>query len=118
MLIRELSLRNFRNYAELHIAPGQSLNVLVGENAQGKSNLLEAIHLLATTRSLRASKESEMVLTGAELATVSASVLRENDADVDLEVTILPTDKKSVRVNSVRRARVLELLGNLNAVYF
>jgi DNA replication and repair protein RecF len=122
MRLSELRLRAFRNYESLELHPGEGLNVFVGENAQGKSNLLEAIHLLATTRSLRASRESEMVRRDgsgmAEMATISAEVLRERETDAALEVTVFPTDKKSVRVNGARRPRVIELLGQLNAVFF
>src|SRR5438874_3612981 len=118
MYIREIRLRHFRNYSELDFKPGERLNILVGENAQGKSNVLESLTVLTTTKSLRASRESEMIQAGAELATIAAEVIRETEADVELEVTILPTDKKSVKINGVRRPRVLELLGRLNTVHF
>src|SRR5438094_2218666 len=103
MRVTSLRLRSFRNYADLDYDPGSGLNILVGENAQGKSNLLESIQLLATTRSLRASRESEMVRqeegTPAENAFVSADVLRDREGDVTLDLTIFPNDHKSVRVN-------------------
>jgi DNA replication and repair protein RecF len=118
MRIDELKLRSFRNYTALDLLPGEDLNVLVGENAQGKSNLLEAIYLLATSKSLRATRESELVRHSAELATVTAQVAREREPDVEVELTIFATDKKSVRLNGVKRSRVLELLGQLNAVFF
>src|SRR2546430_428321 len=117
MRVESLRLRQYRNYTDLDFTPGPGLNILAGENAQGKSNLLEAIHLLAISRSLRASRESEMVQRGAEEAQVSAEVLREREADITLDVHVFQTDKKSIRINGVRRARVLELLGNQNAVY-
>src|SRR5579872_1103783 len=118
MRLQELKLRHFRNYTELSLAPGHGLNIFVGENAQGKSNLLEAIYLLATSRSLRAGRESEMIQRAAEMAAVAAEVIREREGDVGLELSVFQTDKKSVRVNGVRRARVIELLGQLNAVFF
>ncbi len=118
MRLRELKLRNFRNYQEQSFKPGETLNVLVGMNAQGKSNLLEAVYLLATTRSLRAMRESEMIRQGAETASVWADAARERDADVELDLAVFASDKKSVRINGVKRTRVLELLGQLNAVYF
>ena len=118
MVIRALKLRSFRNYTELDFTPSSGLNILVGENAQGKSNLLESIYLLTTTKSLRASRDSEMIQRGAEQAVASADVVRVTEADVEPEVTILPTDKKSVRINGVRRPRVIELLGRLNSIHF
>jgi DNA replication and repair protein RecF len=122
MYLKELKLRQFRNYEELCLEPGKALNIFVGENAQGKSNLLEAIYLLATSRSLRASRESEMIKRDegalSEMATVTAEVIREREGDVLLDLSIFPTDKKSVRVNGLKRPRVIELLGQLNAVFF
>lgn len=118
MHLQELKLSRFRNYAELTLLPGEGLNIFVGENAQGKSNLLEAIYLLATTRSLRAGRESEMIQRAADMAIVSAEVLREREGDVGLELSVFQTDKKAIRVNGARRPRVIELLGQLNAVFF
>jgi len=118
MRVQQIRLRNFRNYTGLELNPGTGLNVFVGQNAQGKSNLLEAMYVLATTRSLRASRESEMIQRAAETATVAAEIVREKEPDVELELSVFQTDKKSIRVNGVRRPRVLELLGQLNAVFF
>src|ERR1041385_5540091 len=118
MFLRELKLRTFRNYSDLEFRPSPGLNILVGENAQGKSNILEAIYLLATTRSLRASRESELITNGGEAATVWADLRREKESDVELDLSVYQTDKKSVRVNGSKRGRVLEMLGNLNAVFF
>src|SRR5438876_9757656 len=110
MRVTNLRLRDFRNYAGLEYEPGSGLNILQGENAQGKSNLLEAIYLLATTRSLRAGRESEMIRHGDEAASVFADTARVREGDVELQVHVMPADKKSVRVNGGKRARVLELL--------
>jgi DNA replication and repair protein RecF len=118
MRVNELRLRSFRNYEELDLRPGEGLNIFVGENAQGKSNLLEAIYLLATSRSLRATRESELVRHTSETATVTAEVMREREPDVEIELTVFQTDKKAVRLNGVKRPRVIELLGQLNAVFF
>ncbi len=118
MLVQELRLRAFRNYPELVLRPGSGLNVLVGENGQGKSNILEAIYLLATTRSLRAGRESELIQHGEQQAWVQAEIATERSGQTLLEVTILPSDRKTVAINGSRRARVLELLGHLVVVFF
>jgi DNA replication and repair protein RecF len=118
MRVRRLNLASFRNYRELDFRPGSGLNILHGGNAQGKSNILEALWLLATTRSLRASRESELILQGEETAHVCAEIDREREGEVDLQVSVFQTDKKSVRINGAKRGRVVELLGQFNAVYF
>lgn len=118
MKIRLLQLTDFRNYTHLSLKPSEGLNILYGENAQGKTNVLEAISLLATTRSLRGTRESEMIRCGAPLAHVQATVEREEEGEKDLLVTVLPNDRKVVHINGLKRERVLELLGQFNAVFF
>ena len=70
MLLTALRLADFRNYATLDFAPAPGLNVFAGPNAQGKSNLLEAIAMLATGKSFRARRESELIRAGTDLAEV------------------------------------------------
>src|SRR5947209_2306636 len=118
MQVCRLQLNNFRNYRELDLTPGERLNILYGENAQGKSNILEALSMLATTRSLRATRESELVLRDTEAAHVTAEIAREREGDAELQVSVFQGDKKAVRVNGLKRPRVLELLGQFNAVFF
>lgn len=118
MLIRQLKLQNFRNYVELDLNPGPGINLLHGENAQGKTNILEAISMIATTRSLRAGRESELILKHSDTASVTAEIGREREGDAEIQVSVFQTDKKTVRVNGMKRNRILDLLGVFNAVFF
>ncbi|HSV74256.1 MAG TPA: DNA replication/repair protein RecF [Chthonomonadales bacterium] len=118
MHIQEIRLSDFRNYATLTLEPGHGVNVLVGRNAQGKSNLLEAIQVLATTRSLRAGRDSELIRKGASQAEVEATVVREDSGEHHLLLSVAPNDRKTVRINGSRPQRGIELLGHLNAVFF
>lgn len=118
MRIAHLKLSGFRNYPELDFTPGEGINILHGANAQGKSNVLEAISLLATSRSLRASRESELIYKDSELAHVTADIDRDMEGEVELQVSVFQGDKKAVRINGSKRARVIELLGEFNAVFF
>jgi len=118
MRIRRLHLTDFRNYVELTLEPAEGLNILYGKNAQGKTNVLEAIALLATTRSMRAGRDSQMIRAGAEQAHVHAEVVREREGEVELFLTLFQTDRKSVQINHLKRERVLDLLGQFNAVFF
>ncbi len=70
MLLRHLALSNFRNYSQLDLEPATGLNVFVGANAQGKSNLLEGIAMLGTGKSFRTSHDADTVRSGVELAVV------------------------------------------------
>ncbi|MDX1934812.1 MAG: DNA replication/repair protein RecF [Capsulimonadales bacterium] len=125
MHITRLELFDFRNYTTLRWEPLPGLNLIVGPNAQGKTNLLEAIYLLATTKSVRAGRDGEMVRFGADACRVAAEVRREQQGDVLLEIAIAsPTatniggERKIVKVNHGKQARVTDLIGHVNAVLF
>lgn len=136
MYIEQLSLREFRNYRRLDVALPRGLLLFVGGNAQGKSNLLEAIYLLATTRSLRAGSEGELVNWEAARETPAVARLvgtaRRRDRSVQVEVSItsrptsadarggplgrLPVSKR-LRVNGIAR-RASDTVGQMTAVLF
>ncbi|HTD33079.1 MAG TPA: AAA family ATPase, partial [Candidatus Elarobacter sp.] len=71
MRLERVRLADFRNYASLDFTPARGLNVFVGPNAQGKSNLLEALAMLATGKSFRAHRESELIRSGTERAEIA-----------------------------------------------
>jgi DNA replication and repair protein RecF len=136
MHVERLRLTDFRNYAALDLALGPGLTVLQGRNAQGKSNVLEAIAILATTRSFRTSTERETVRWGApgHFARVDGTVARRADT-VHVEVVIVDAApagadapgagpvtpagalRKRVRVNGTPR-RAMDLIGQVTVVVF
>lgn len=128
MFISHVELQNYRNYARSTADFERGLNLVVGENAQGKSNLLEAIYLLSTLRSSRASSDADLVRRDAlespfPVARLAATVHRQAGA-LNLEVAVIgrPYDGggrtgKRVRVNGVVR-RASEAVGELAAVLF
>ncbi|MDH7569443.1 MAG: DNA replication/repair protein RecF [Armatimonadota bacterium] len=118
MQIRRLMLTNFRTYAHVDLTLSAGTNVFVGANAQGKSTLLEAAHLLATSRSPVAGRESEMIRWGCEEASVAATVARDLRSEVRIEFLLSRTGGREMRVNDCRRTRVLEVVGQLNVVLF
>lgn len=118
MYIRRLCLAHFRNYELLEIRPSPGLNVLVGENGHGKSNLLEAIYMLATTKSFRATRDTDVIQKGNPDAVAFAEVVFDDGPSCDVELTVSREDRKSARINGARADRVLDLLGMLNAVFF
>lgn len=118
MFIDRLSLYNFRNYVSLDIEFPNGMNILVGPNAQGKSAVLEALYVLATSKSHRTSKDAELIRLDQENARVFADVKRVERPDVELEVLFSRMEKKSVRINRVKRPKISDLVGQLNAVIF
>ncbi|MCS6829413.1 MAG: DNA replication/repair protein RecF [Armatimonadota bacterium] len=113
----ELSLCNFRNYERLHLEPDAGLNLITGENAQGKTNLLEAIYLLATGRALRAGKDDELIRWNAEEATVQAHIYREQSLDVRVQVILSRAQPRVVKVDG-QTYRAATALGQFNVVVF
>ncbi len=109
MNINSLLLRNFRNY-DLRDFIFADQTIIVGENGTGKSNILEAVYLLATGKSFRADRDVEMIRYGQDFSVLSAKC-----EQVDLKVTI--TDRKKFEVNGVPR-RMIDFAGNLKAVLF
>jgi DNA replication and repair protein RecF len=115
MLLETLSAQNFRN---LHgeIRCGKNLNIIYGENGQGKTNWLEAIYLLATTKSFKTARLQEAIKFGEELAIVRGSVERSADISRVLQVA-LQGNTKNLSVNN-KNETVQRFLGQLHAVLF
>jgi recF protein len=125
MRVTRLELFDFRNYRALHFLPGPGLNILVGPNAQGKSNLLESLYALATTKSMRAGRDSDMIRFGADAGRIQAEVVRDQGGEALLEMAVgapgatgIGAERKLVKINHARQPRVTDLIGSLNAVLF
>lgn len=116
MRLRSLHLQDFRNLAEVALDPSPRLTVLLGENGQGKTNLLEAVYLLTTLRPLRASRLGELVRFGAPRAVVSAEVLGPGGART-LAVEVVPGGR-SATLDGKPVERLDSYLEGLAAVCF
>lgn len=119
MFLKQLNLTNFRNYSALELNFDHKPTILVGNNASGKSNLLEAIYLLSTTKSLRIETEDELIKEGEDFLRVEGFL---DNPETELMVLInRPTDevsfRKKVLVNGISR-RILDFIGNLPVVIF
>jgi len=124
VFLKKLNLTNFRNYSNLELSFDQRPTVLVGNNAAGKSNLLEAIYLLSTSKSLRAETEDELIKKDADFAKVEGFSVDDPPAGGETELLVIinrPTNnlsfRKRVLVNGIGR-RVADFIGNLVAVIF
>src|SRR5690625_2298667 len=117
MFINELSLQNYRNYRSLDITFDNKINVIKGENAQGKTNLLESIYLLAFTKSYRASTDRELILWDSPFAKVSTTVEKKNGQTIPLELIIHENGKKA-KVNNLEQPKLSDYIGILNIVMF
>ena len=118
MIVKNIQLHNFRNYPQLDIDFSDKMNILYGENAQGKTNILEAVFLCSTGRSHRTQKDAEMVMFGEESASVALELERRNYGTFIIEIEILRTGRKSIKINGVPQKRAGDLLGRLNCAIF
>lgn len=117
MVIKTLSLKNFRNYESQTFTFDKGINILTGNNGQGKTNCAEAIFFLCTGYSPRANKDSLVIKAGEEHAEISGVALSEY-GDVSVKIQFNKNDKKNVYVNGLQVLKIGELMGNIHSVFF
>jgi len=116
MRVLKLKLIHFRNYEQLNIGFYPGINVLYGKNAQGKTNILEAIHICANGKSFRVNSDSKTVMEGKDGAYIYAEY--EDKHERSVEVLISKDRKKSLKIDGIPATNVRDLLGNLYVVVF
>ncbi len=117
MRVKSVALNNFRNYSYLYTEFDKGTNILYGDNAQGKTNLLESIYLSGTCRSHRGSKDEEMIQFGEEEAHIRV-VVRKHGLDHQIDMHIKRKKAKGIAINQIPIHRASELFGLLNFVMF
>ena len=115
MYIEQINLKNFRNYDGQEIVLNPHINVFYGNNAQGKTNILEAIFLCGFGKSFRTSKEKEMIKLQKDFLEVN---IKYQKSDRDGKIKVVLSNKKQIEVNGVKIKKLSELIGNLNLVIF
>ena len=115
MYINKIKLQNFRNYKNQEIELNKNLNVFYGNNAQGKTNILEAIFLCAFGKSFRTNKEKELICLEEEVLNTEINYQK---SDREGKIRIAISNKKQIEVNGVKIKKLSELLGNINIVIF
>lgn len=116
MYLEKLELKHFRNYEDVNVAFSPQVNVLIGKNAQGKTNLLESIYVLAMARSHRTSNDREMVTFKKDVALIRGEV-HQRLGNTKLELLISRKGKKA-KVNHLEKARLSQYIGQLNVILF
>ena len=117
MIIKSLELENFRNYDSLQLFFDEGTNILYGDNAQGKTNVLEAIYVSSTTKSHKGSKDKEIINFSKEEAHIR-TFLSKGDMDYQVDMHLRKSKSKGIAVNGQRLKKAAELLGLLNVVFF
>ena len=117
MHVCSLRLSHFRNYQSLEVAFHQHLNLFLGSNAQGKTNILEALYCLSTTRSFRAAADEEMIRFGEESGAIEG-VLQREEGQEQIRLELRKDKNKALFVNGKKQKKLSSLLGRLPAVVF
>ena len=117
MFIKNLALKNFRNYSDIELNFNSNKILIIGKNAQGKTNLLEAIYYLSTLDSLRAKTDNELVKWNTDFCSIKASI-KKFDVDIDLEIYINPPNRKKLKVNGLNKNKSSDFISNISTVCF
>lgn len=117
MYIKSLELKNYRNYNDLSIEFEKGTNILYGNNAQGKTNILEAIYVASTTKSHRGSKDREIINFDKDEAHIKITVMKK-DVPVRIDIHLKKNKSKGIAINGIPIKKASELFGILNVVFF
>ena len=117
MYIKSLELSNYRNYISTQIDFDKGVNILYGDNAQGKTNVLESIYLCGTTKSHRGSKDKEIIRFGEEEGHIRC-LFDKDEVDYQIDMHIRSEKSKGIAVNGIKLKKAAELLGIANIILF
>ena len=117
MIIESIELKNYRNYGELHMDFSPGTNILYGDNAQGKTNVLEAVYVCSTTKSHRGSKDKEMIRFDQEESHIKMCV-RKLDVPYRIDMHLKKNKPKGIAINGIPIRKASELFGIVNVVFF
>ena len=116
MIIKSIELNNFRNYEVVNIEFDKNINILYGDNAQGKTNLLEACYYSAISKSFKSSKDKEIIRFGQDYLNIK-TIIDKNNREYAIDISI-NNNKKVIKIDNVKMNKTSELLGLLNVILF
>ena len=117
MIIKKIFLNNFRNYSKLDLELNPKMNIFIGENAQGKTNILESICVIALTKTYRYGVEENLISFGKEKSKISAKVKKSRLVNT-LEIVLDQNDNKKIKVNKQEIKKISDYISNLNVIIF
>ncbi len=117
MILKSVALNNFRNYSDMRLEFDKGTNILYGDNAQGKTNILEAVYVSGTTKSHKGSKDRELIRFGQEESHIR-TVVERNGLDYQIDMHIKKNRPKGIAINKLPIKKASELFGILNIVFF
>ena len=117
MIIKSLELSDYRNYESLLINFDKGTNILYGDNAQGKTNILEAIYMSATTKSHKLSKDKEIIRFGKQEAHIR-TIIEKDDIETRVDMHLRSSKSKGIAIDGVKIKKAAELMGLTKIVFF
>lgn len=117
MIIESIELKNYRNYHELHMDFSQGTNILYGDNAQGKTNILEAVYVCCTTKSHRGSKDRDIIRFERDESHIKLNIRKDN-VPYRIDMHLKKNKAKGIAVNGIPIKKASELFGIINVVFF
>ena len=117
MLVKSLKLKNFRNYDLLDLEFDSTTNIFYGDNAQGKTNILESIYLTGTTKSHRGTKDRDLIKFGQEEAHIE-TIVEKRGVPFKIDIHLKKNSPKGIAINKVPIKKASELFGIINIVFF
>ena len=117
MIIKSIELVNYRNYEKVYIPLDSGINILYGDNAQGKTNVLESVYMCATTKSHRGSKDKEIIKFGTSESHIRC-FFEKNNTEYQIDMHLREEKSKGIAVNGVKLKRAADLLGIVNIILF
>lgn len=117
MKVKTLVLKNFRNYQDINVNFEDNINVFIGKNAQGKTNLLESIYYCCIGKSFKSIKDKDIIRWGEESSYIGIETQKKY-RDVKVEIKLNREKKKVVQINSLPIKRIGDLIGEVNVVFF
>ena len=117
MYIESIELNNYRNYREVKVDFGRNTNILYGNNAQGKTNILESIYMEATTKSHRGTKDRDIIRIGEDESHIRLFV-NKKDVSHKIDMHLRKNKNKGVAIDGIPIHRAMELYGLLNVIFF
>ena len=118
MYLQKLQLTNFRNYENLELEFSKGVNVFVGNNAHGKTNILESIYLSSITKSYRTSKDTECIKFDKDFFRINHSYVDDNKSKIDTEMYLDKTNKKQIKENGIKINKYSDFIGTIPLVVF
>jgi DNA replication and repair protein RecF len=118
MYLESLNLRHFRNYSEQQVSFTAAKTIVLGDNAQGKSNLIEAVEILSALKSHRTNRDRELIQSSETTAQIVGNLDRLATGNIELAVTLRANGRRTVALNGLAQRRQLDFLGKLNMVQF